>query len=122
MKKYLLLLILAALLPMVANADANGTCGDNLTWTYYESTHSLVIAGSGDMYNYSGNKSPWYNYRNDIVSVSLPDGLTSIGNYAFEGCIAQTSITIPNSVISIGNHAFQSCYGLTSMTIPNSVS
>ena len=54
MKKQLLL-ILMTLLPMVTWADESGTCGDNLTWTYYESTHSLVFAGSGDMYNYNYN-------------------------------------------------------------------
>lgn len=97
MKKQLLL-ILAVLLPMVANADESGTCGDNLTWTYYESTHSLVIAGSGAMYNYSTVKpTPWGGSDN-IVSVSLPDGLTSIGNFAFYKLSYLTSVNIPNSV------------------------
>ena len=54
-------------------------------------------------------------------SVSIPDGVTSIGNYAFEGCISLTSITIPDSVTSIGHGAFSGCSLLTSITIPDSV-
>ena len=51
----------------------------------------------------------------------IPDGITSIGNYAFYGCDGLTSIEIPNSVTSIGNSAFYGCEGLTSIEIPNSV-
>ena len=47
--------------------------------------------------------------------------MTSIGNWAFEGCSGLTSITIPASVTSIGSSAFYDCSGLTSITIPDSV-
>ena len=52
---------------------------------------------------------------------TIPNSVTSIGNYAFEGCRSLTSITIPNSVTSIGWCAFSGCTSLTSITIPNSV-
>ena len=55
------------------------------------------------------------------TSYTIPNSVTSIGNYAFEYCTGLTSITIPNSVTSIGNYAFYKCTGLTSITIPNSV-
>ena len=52
---------------------------------------------------------------------TIPDSVTSIGEWAFEDCTGLTSITIPNTVTYIGDHAFYSCTGLTSITIPDSV-
>merc|ERR1711871_1420500 len=54
-------------------------------------------------------------------SVTVPDGVTSIGDYAFYLCWRLTSVTIPDSVTSIGDGAFSRCSGLTSVTIPDSV-
>ena len=121
MKKQLLSIILA-LLPMLAMADANGSCGTNVTYTFVSSTGTLTIQGSGAMTNYASSFShPWYAYRTDISSVIIEEGVTSIGDYAFYNCSGLTSITIPNSVTSIGYCAFSDCSGLTSVTIPNSV-
>ncbi|MCR5782902.1 MAG: leucine-rich repeat domain-containing protein [Clostridia bacterium] len=57
----------------------------------------------------------------EITSLTIPDGVTSIGDSAFEGCSELTSVLIPNSVSSIGDHAFSDCTGLTSVVIPTSV-
>ena len=56
-----------------------------------------------------------------LTSVALPDSVTSIGRHAFWGCSSLASITIPSGVTSIGDGAFESCHSLTSITIPNSV-
>ncbi|HET7732360.1 MAG TPA: leucine-rich repeat domain-containing protein [Paludibacter sp.] len=48
---------------------------------------------------------------------TIPDFVTSIGNYAFDYCNGLTGITIPQSVVSIGGGAFYSCFGLTSITV-----
>ena len=100
-----------------------GTCGDNLTWSYDTDTKALTIEGSGAMndYNNSSSYQPWAQVRGDILSVSLPEGLTSIGSNAFYACSSLTSITLPNSVTSIGGNAFRECYALTSVTLGNSV-
>ena len=93
----------------------SGQCGDNLYWSYKNS--SLTISGFGDMYN----KCPWGLFENEIQSVVLPKGITHIGNKAFSNCTGLSEITIPNTVTSIGNYTFYGCSGLTSITIPNSV-
>ena len=56
-----------------------------------------------------------------LISVTIPNSVTSIGRYAFRNCYGLTSVTIPNSVTSIGDYAFYNCTGLISLTIPNSV-
>ena len=56
-----------------------------------------------------------------ITDLTIPDGVTSIGGYAFAYCTNLASITIPDSVTSIGIFAFVGCRGLTSITIPDSV-
>ena len=53
--------------------------------------------------------------------VTIPAGVTSIGDFAFSGCTSLTSITIPDSVKIISQSAFSSCTSLTSITIPESV-
>ncbi len=51
-----------------------------------------------------------------LTSVTIPDSVTSIGNYAFSGCSGLTSVTIPESVTSIGDYAFRDCTALRSIT------
>ena len=58
---------------------------------------------------------------NNLVSITIPDGVTSIGVEAFYGCSKLTSITIPDGVTSIGYGAFYNCNSLTSISIPDSV-
>ena len=55
--------------------------------------------------------------KNKLVEVTLPNGLKSIGKYAFRNCASLKSVTIPNSVESIGTQAFDRCSGLTSVNI-----
>ena len=121
MKKFCLLFVVM-LQAMVAVADVGGKCGDKLTWTYTESSQILTIKGSGTMTNYRSSWSvPWRFYCSEIRTIIIEDGVTSIGESAFSGCLALTSVTIPNSVTSIGEYAFAYCSKLTSITIPNSV-
>ena len=60
-------------------------------------------------------------YRGKETTYSIPNSVTSIGEYAFSGCTGLTSINITNGVTTIGWYAFSGCSGLTSITIPNSV-
>lgn len=56
-----------------------------------------------------------------IQNIEIPNSVTSIGEAAFLSCKGITSIKIPNSVVSIGNKAFYYCTGITSIDLPNSV-
>ena len=56
-----------------------------------------------------------------LTSITIPDSVTIIGDYAFYNCSSLTSITIPDSVTIIGDYAFYNCSSLTSITIPDSV-
>ena len=62
-----------------------------------------------------------FNGCSSLKSVTIGDSVTSIGSYAFRYCDNMTSITIGNSVTSIGASAFYNCSSLKSVTIPNSV-
>jgi len=57
----------------------------------------------------------------EVLSVTMPETILSIDDFAFQSCENLTSITIPNSVVNIGSHAFEYCNGLNTIIIPNSV-
>lgn len=113
---------------------AEGYCGGegdgkNLTWKL-DSEGGLTVSGTGRMknYDYGSSKSPWYENRSSITSVIIENGVSSIGNNAFE-CSSilgswyssLTSITMPSSITSIGSSAFYGCRSLTSIVIPDGV-
>ena len=120
-KLWSLLLFAAALfaLPMTAQAETSGTCGDNLTWVL-DDEGTLTISGTGEMadYSYFDNTSPW---GKQVKNVEIEDGVTSIGEFAFFRCQSLTSVSIPDSVTRIGEEAFGDCIKLTSVAIPSDV-
>jgi hypothetical protein len=62
-----------------------------------------------------------YECCNGAANIRIPDGVTSIGNYAFELCTSLKLVVIPDSVTSIGDYAFYRCTSLASVEIGNSV-
>ena len=56
-----------------------------------------------------------------LISITIPDTVTTIGDFVFSNCISLTSITIPNSVTSIGDAIFSDCTGLISATLSESL-
>lgn len=76
----------------------------------------IIPDGETHIYNYAFDGRHY-----DLVSVTLPNSVTSIGQCAFRGCNSLASINIPNSVTSIGAEAFRDCGSLTSINIPNGV-
>lgn len=112
-----LLLTMMLLLPCIPAVHAEeGTCGDSLTWSF--ANGQLTISGTGAMYDYSDrNKAPWDSFSAAIYYLSLPDGLTRIGNRAFYGCTGLVSVTVPGSVEEIGDAAFCKSSGITMLSL-----
>ena len=104
----------------IYEAIAEGTCGDNLTWTLM-SDSTLTISGSGAMTDYNSGATPWSSYSSQITNVVIEDGVTSIGVRAFNSLTKLTSISIPASVAKIGHRAFFGCSSLAAITIPDAV-
>ena len=111
----------------IRGVDDAGICGDNVIWTFDESTGTLTISGAGPMYDFVDenytylNNCPWSCYSSKIKEIVIEEGVTSIGNGAFESCSELENISIPNTVGSIGWYALGNCKKLTSIEIPESV-
>ena len=60
-------------------------------------------------------------YTGSGGDVVIPNGVKTIGNWAFRNCLSLCNISIPDSVTSIGDEAFSWCHGLEHITIPESV-
>ena len=124
MKKRLLAMLLcvamaASLLTVGAAAeegDTSGTCGDNLTWSL-DSDGTLTISGTGDMWDYSHygtprNPAPWvtmgqWNWENNTINkVVIGEGVTSVGDEAFQYCNVISEVEFPSTLKTIGEAAF----------------
>ncbi|MBO4690615.1 MAG: leucine-rich repeat domain-containing protein [Paludibacteraceae bacterium] len=139
MKKLLLLCTLCATM-LAAHATVYSDTHGSFSWNLDTETGILEFSGTGEIVSYVGW---WGNYKNDIRSivinqgitslstrifqdyellqtVSLPEGLERIGSYAFSGCRALSSCNLPSTVRKIGNSAFYAC-ALTSVVIPEGV-
>ena len=118
-----------------------GVLGDRVTWIMIDG--AVTVRGEGDMYNYESEHTPLKEVRDLIDSLEIADGITSIGNFVFEGCSSLQELTIPGSVRRIGVGAFcwsaisrleisrgvetidigafSGCTNLRSVTIPDTV-
>ncbi len=134
---------IALLRPTAAEIVESGKCGDNATYTL-DADGLLTVTGTGEIYanvfcnrqdiitavineGITGFQCIWWDqkclFRNctALTKVTLPQSLTSIGDYAFLCCTRLTSVTLPQSLTSIGKYAFQDCNGLTDITLPQSL-
>ncbi len=102
----------------VSVETGSGSCGENLTWTMEDGV--LTISGSGAMTNFGEAQSPFDSL--DFTSLVVNSGVTTIGTNAFQGCTEMQSVTLPETLISIGDYAFAECIVLAgNLSIPLSV-
>ena len=97
------LIVTSSRLPIVRNIYENGV------GTMYVSGKQISIPNSA----FHGCKS--------LTSITIPNNVTTIGDFAFADCTSLTNVTIGDSVTTIGSDAFTGCSSLTSITIPNNV-
>lgn len=124
----LLMLFMVNILPstLVFADGPSGNCGENVTYSFDESTGELTISGNGEMENYlyscgSCYANPWNSYKDKILSVIIKDNVTSVGEGAFSDCANLADVSFPDSVTEICNRAFSHCTGLKSVNMGNNM-
>lgn len=96
----------------------SGECGKDAQFSLYESG-LLVITGNGATFNYdTKNAAPWYDLRDEILTVRIEEGISQIGNQAFRDCGNILEVTLPESLEIIGSNAFIRCASLIEICIP----
>ena len=104
-----------------AAEEITGTCGNSLRWAL-SNLGVLTITGSGTMDNYTSTSTPpWEAQKGSITKIIIENGVTSIGDYAFDNCKYVKEIEFPDGLISIGNYSFHICSSITSINLPDSV-
>lgn len=128
MKKILLTLFAILMMAFSAKADwYEGECGENVYWRVDTTARKLIISGTGAMKDYKAcsginvNGSPWKKHKEYLDTIVVEDGVTRIGNYAFDLCRYTKGIIIGNTVTSIGDCAFLNCENITEINIPHNV-
>lgn len=86
-------------------------CGDDILYTFLNDT--LALNGTGDMWNLS--QYGWNMYADEVLALTLSDGITSLGTNAFMDLMFLSEVTIPASVKIIHKRAFENCRSLSSV-------
>ncbi len=86
-----------------------------------ENTFVTIKPGTVSLSPYCFGSEAGEDRYDNLVGISLPDGLKIIGENAFTRCGNLRSVTVPDGVGEIENFTFAYCFGLESVTIPNSV-
>ena len=105
-------------LTLAASSNFNIVNGVLISYSGIESTVTIP-AGVTSIGDYAF--CPWYGGNAGLENIIIPEGVTSIGKGAFEVCISLKSVTFPKSLQSIGGQAFYGCSNLTNADIPDNV-
>ena len=93
-----------------------GICGEQVIWAFDPDTGILTFEGEGRMYDYAAAEClPWYGFRDLITAAAAEEGITSLGDFTFDGSsVAQ--VTLPQSLKWVGSRAFANCGALEELT------
>ncbi len=103
-----------------AEGETSGSLATNVSWSFDTETGVLTISGSGAMPYQSDGSQPYSQYKSQITSVVISEGITSVGGNAFHNFTKITDVSLPSTLKSIGTSAFKRTY-FRSITIPNGV-
>ena len=127
MRKIFTLVALLSAFAFTAKAEViNGSCGDdvNVDWSYNTDTKTLSFTLKGSdkwvIPGYSTSNQPWSSFMEEIEHLDLPEGLTSIGEYAFNYAKSIKEVVLPQSLVRLEQYAFVECRSIHTFTIgPN---
>ncbi len=105
---------------MAASAETySGTCGENVVWTLDTESGEIVISGNGDMLDFAScSDAPWYKHRTHIKKVTVANGVTSVGDYAFDWVYKNLSeVVLADSVKTVNYGAFSYLTSLTTVDL-----
>ena len=97
----------------------SGFCGENLRWVLCGDV--LTISGTGEMYDYGKSTPKWRDYRLEITTIIIEEGVTGFMHNSFESFENLTSVSLPSTLQSISGRMFLSCKSLVSIEIPENV-
>ena len=108
--------------PDIGIGESEKGFGANIVSNTYSGGQGVILFdGPVTMIGNSAFGEYMLGHPHKLVSITIPDSVTRIGDIAFSECLKLNSINIPHSVTYIGDEAFYSCESLTSITIPDSV-
>lgn len=107
--------------PEVICAGKSGTAGSNATWRFNGVTGEFTVSGTGTMSYYTtSNPAPWADFRDEIVTVTIEEGVKNVSSTSFYRCTSLKNVNLPDTVTTIGGCAFEKT-AIESIVIPDSV-
>lgn len=121
-----------------ADIVASGQCGDNAFYTL-DSEGNFTVTGTGSMWEWQcsytavglsgvvidwieGMECPWFGIRDQIKTLTISEGITYLGGYAFIDCDNLTTVSLPDSLLNCGiGSTFCHCDNLTGVVLPDSL-
>jgi len=136
LKKLLLPTLLAVVLILAtllggceAKKEPKTETDGDVVWSFDEHTGEFRVTGTGHMGNYPPewdeglmagvDTRPWSEYVGSIRSVTIEEGVTGVGAFAFYNCNQLTRVSFPSTLKSIGTYAFARCGQLETIELPN---
>lgn len=103
--------------------EISGYCGkdgNNIKWTVNTEDKTLVFEGSGEMQDFQYDSQPWKQYKDDVKTVSIKEGVENIGNNTLCNMLF-SGISLPSTVEEIGVYAFGYCANLKNIILPSNI-